>query len=95
MLYDFHKSQNDRKPGSIHATYMLYGSEKSEEPSSQMQPDGDVEMSSSPPEIESTAEQVPTMVMSLVNEGQLEGDALSFCMATISTNKSQRCSVTV
>ena len=74
MLYDFYKSQNDRKPGSIHATYVVYGSVKSEEPSSQVQPDGDVEMSSSLPEIESSAEQVPTMVMSLVNEDRLKGD---------------------
>ncbi|KAI0398873.1 hypothetical protein F4802DRAFT_591681 [Xylaria palmicola] len=43
MLYDFHKWQNDKRPGSLHATYIVYGT-RSSRPA---QHDGDVEMASS------------------------------------------------
>ncbi len=70
MLFEFHKSQNARKLGSIHATYLIYGT-KSAELGLQSQADGDVEMSSSMPE--SVPEQVPILTLSLVEEGQLKG----------------------
>ncbi|RKU47206.1 hypothetical protein DL546_008175 [Coniochaeta pulveracea] len=50
MLYDFHKWQNEKRPGSIHAIYLIYGTKKEEQDHGS--PDGDVEMSSSPPEPE-------------------------------------------
>ncbi len=78
MLYEFHKSQNARKPGSLHATYVVYGT-KQDSPLSQTAAKGDedVEMSSSMPEIESIPEHVPTATLSLVPEAQLKGMAAS------------------
>lgn len=74
MLYDFHKSQNARKPNSVHATYLVYGTKRAEEPNQPVQGDGDVEMTSSIPEVESIPEQVPTFTLSLVTEKKLQGD---------------------
>lgn len=71
MLFEFHKSQNARKLGSVHATYLVYGTKSTEEPGLQVQADGDVEMSSSMPE--SVPEQIPILTLSLVEEGQLKG----------------------
>ncbi|KAK0627723.1 DNA polymerase subunit Cdc27 [Immersiella caudata] len=51
MLYDFHKSQNDRRPGAIHATYLVYGSKDGISRSSYGS-DGDIEMASSPPDVD-------------------------------------------
>ncbi|RYP51689.1 hypothetical protein DL769_010778 [Monosporascus sp. CRB-8-3] len=42
MLYEFHKWQNDKKPGSLHATYLVYGTLRKVD-----QRDGDVEMTDS------------------------------------------------
>ncbi len=72
MLYEFHRAQNATKPGSIHATYLVYGT-KTADSSSGVQEDGDVEMGSSMPEAESLSEEVPTMTLSLLQEKQLEG----------------------
>jgi DNA polymerase delta subunit 3 len=73
MLFDFHKWQNEKQPGTIHATYLLYGVKKQEITNSQAQQDGDVEMSGSLHETESNPETVPTFVMSLVKEEDLKG----------------------
>lgn len=67
MLYDFHKWQNDKKPGSVYATYLIYGAKKA------IETDGDVEMSSSMPEMDSFSEQLPTNTLTLVTEEKLEG----------------------
>ena len=72
MLYDFYKSQNDRKPGTIHATYMVYGVAKS----TAQQQDGDVEMTDSQPSEDGHgpySDQVLTQTLSLVKEEQLQG----------------------
>ena len=72
MLWDFYKSQNDRKPGSIHATYLVYGTAKK---ASQHQ-DGDVEMTDSQPSEDdhgSLSDEVTTQTLSLVKEEQLQG----------------------
>jgi DNA polymerase delta subunit 3 len=75
MLYEFHRSQNAKSPGVVHATYLVYGTKKATDgPStSHNGTDGDIEMASSPPEAESLAEVVPTFTMSLVPEEQLKG----------------------
>ena len=73
MLYDFHKSQNDRKPGSIHATYLVYGTAKK---ATGQQHDGDVEMTDSQPSEDGHgpfSDEVPTQTLSLVKEEQLQG----------------------
>ena len=81
MLYDFHKSQNDKRPGAIHATYLLYGTAPLEKGKSQSEAraggDGDVEMTSSLPEAEEVAETVPTFTLSLVREEKLKGNDFS------------------
>ncbi|AEO55164.1 hypothetical protein MYCTH_2298705 [Thermothelomyces thermophilus ATCC 42464] len=73
MLYEFHRNQNAKRPGAVHATYLIYGTKRAPDkaPASQHGNDGDVEMASSAPEIESFAEVVPTLTLSLVPEGQL------------------------
>jgi len=73
MLYDFHKSQNDRRPGAVHATYLLYGSKKPAV--SENGNDGDIEMTSSFPDTESITETAPTFSLSLIPENRLIGRA--------------------
>ncbi|KAI0889525.1 DNA polymerase subunit Cdc27 [Annulohypoxylon maeteangense] len=72
MLYEFHKWQNDKRPGSLHATYLVYGSKKLEKAEEQ---DGDVKMTDSQnsevphvPFLDDT----PTYTLSLVKEEQLQ-----------------------
>lgn len=78
MLYDFHKSQNDRRPGAIHATYLVYGTKRVVEATNgHAHEDGDVEMTSSMPETESVAEEVTTHTLTLVSEEQLQGSLFS------------------
>lgn len=71
MLYDFHKRQNDKKPNTVHATYIIYGSR-----SPPVQQDEDVEMTDSQ-ESEAVdapySDLVPTFTLSLVREEQLQG----------------------
>ncbi|KAL8382636.1 hypothetical protein RB595_006426 [Gaeumannomyces hyphopodioides] len=69
MLYEFHKSQNDRKSGSVHATYLMYGVKRAAEQSTQAG-DGDVEMAEEP------SEHVPTYTLSIAKE-----EDLSDCLA--------------
>ncbi|KAK3380124.1 DNA polymerase subunit Cdc27 [Lasiosphaeria ovina] len=78
MLYDFHKTQNEKRPGVVHATYLVYGIKASTGAVSRSQngADGDVEMASSMPDAESLAEVVPTFTLSLIPEEQLK-DALA------------------
>ncbi|KAI0466008.1 DNA polymerase subunit Cdc27 [Xylaria cf. heliscus] len=71
MLYDFHKWQNDKHPGTLHATYIVYGTK-----SRPAQADGDVEMTDSQMSDHVDApfsELVPTYTLSLVGQEQLEG----------------------
>ncbi|KAL2137437.1 hypothetical protein VTI74DRAFT_58 [Chaetomium olivicolor] len=71
MLYEFHRSQNVKRPGAVHATYLVYGTKKAVGELSQNGSDGDVEMTSSAPEHDSFPEAVPTSTLSLVPEEQL------------------------
>jgi DNA polymerase delta subunit 3 len=75
MLYDFHKSQNGKRPESVHATYLVYGTKKDEKSSSQAQAsqDGDVDMMSSAPEPEEDEDVVPIQTLSLIPEAELRG----------------------
>ena len=53
MLYEFHRKQNAKKPGSVHATYLLTGTRRVETPAPQTNgganQDEDTPMQSSPP----------------------------------------------
>ncbi|KUI55114.1 DNA polymerase delta subunit 3 [Cytospora mali] len=72
MLYDFHAWQNNKRSGAVHATYMVYGIKKAAQTNGHSQHDGDVEMTSSPPEVGEAAEEVPVMTLSLVAEENLK-----------------------
>lgn len=85
MLYDFHRQQNAKKPGTIHATYLISGTKQiaTEASNANVQQDGeDTPMQSSPfmssslhqPE-ESTAES-GVLSITLVKEENLEGSTL-------------------
>ena len=84
MLYDFHHTQNGRKPGSVHATYLLTGSASPKSiPAEEKHQDGeDAYMQSSPfmssslPQEESIHEAPPVKVITLAREEDLEGMAL-------------------
>jgi DNA polymerase delta subunit 3 len=82
MLFEFHQKQNQRKPGSVYATYLLAGVRRPDPPNSNAMNgnDGtDVPMSDSPfpssavPVQEVTENRIPTTSILLVREGDLEG----------------------
>ncbi|KAI1801156.1 DNA polymerase subunit Cdc27 [Daldinia bambusicola] len=73
MLYEFHKLQNDKRPGSLHATYLLYGTKKARVKVEES--DGDVKMTDSQPSEEMHepfSDDVPTYTLSIVREEQLQ-----------------------
>lgn len=72
MLYDFHKWQNDKRPGALHATYIIYGTKNKP-----IRLDEDVEMTDSQASEGVDApfsDVVPTYTLSLVKQEQLEGE---------------------
>lgn len=73
MLYEFHAWQNGKRSGSVHATYMLYGIRKIAQTNGHSQQDGDVQMTSSPPDLESAVDDGPLITLSLVAEESLKG----------------------
>ena len=83
MLYEFHTHENKKKPGSVHATYLLYGTQSAISPPTNgtSQQDGeDISMTSSPfmssmPQDEDMIEEPPVKVMTIVREENLEGVA--------------------
>ncbi|WQF80497.1 Putative DNA polymerase delta subunit 3 [Colletotrichum destructivum] len=68
MLYEFHRSQNGMRPGTIHATYLIYGIQKAEK----VQEDGDIEMTSSPPDAVPLSDEVLTHSLTLVPGDRLK-----------------------
>ena len=79
MLYEFHRSQNAKRPGAVHATYLVYGTKRATSAPSESRngTDGDIEMSSSAMEVDSLTEVVPASILSLVPEEQLKGKYLA------------------
>lgn len=73
MLYDFHIWQNGKKSGTVHATYMIFGTKKTVHINGHSQQNEDVDMTSSPPEPAPQIEEVPLKTLSLVAEGNLGG----------------------
>lgn len=73
MLYEFHTAQNEKHPGTVHATYMVYGTKKVSHTNGHSSNDGDVEMTSSPPVPQLLAEDIPLTTLSLVAEENLSG----------------------
>ena len=82
MLYEFHAHENKKKPGSVYAAYLLYGTQnaKTSNTNGGIQQDGeDISMASSPflsssmPQDEEATEVPPVKVMTVVREENLEG----------------------
>lgn len=82
MLYEFHRQQNGKKPGTIHATYLISGTKRKEpEPiNGSAEQDGeDTHMQSSPhfsssmPQPEESLEESGVLSITLVREENLEG----------------------
>ncbi|KAI9789437.1 MAG: hypothetical protein M1835_001680 [Candelina submexicana] len=83
MLFDFHYQETSKKPGSVHATYLLSGLRQPPEPSPVNgihEKDGDDDlmqssplMSSSMPNQEEAEESIPIRSITLVKEEHLEG----------------------
>lgn len=83
MLYDFHQRQNAKKPGAIHATYLLSGTKRPEEPiplNGNAKKDGEDDymqsspfMSSSMPQLEEGTGESSVLSITLVREEDLEG----------------------
>ncbi|KAK0645581.1 DNA polymerase subunit Cdc27 [Cercophora newfieldiana] len=77
MLYDFHKSQNDRRPGAIHATYLVYGSKEGVSHSS-YGTDGDIKMASSPPDVDFVSDSAPSFSLALIPEERLKDELAQY-----------------
>jgi DNA polymerase delta subunit 3 len=84
MLFEFHQTQNAKKPNSIHATYLISGTKQSDEgtASTNGRIGEDVSMRSSPfmssmPEKEQDDEEQPVRktTLSLVREEELESES--------------------
>lgn len=83
MLYEFHRSQNARRPGCVHASYLLGGIRKPQTSFSTNGANGrdgeDVLMqnssflSSSMPEQEEEVEKIAVTTITLAREEDLEG----------------------
>ncbi|KAI1497878.1 DNA polymerase subunit Cdc27 [Biscogniauxia marginata] len=73
MLYEFHKWQNGKRPNSLHATYLIYGTRKQVDQQDGQQ-DDDVEMTNSQNTDElqvPLSDEVPIQTLSLIREEQL------------------------
>lgn len=83
MLYEFHRQQNAKKPGTIHATYLISGTKRKEESIAKiraLKKDGEDDyMQSSPfvgssmPQIDDSTGESGVLSITLVNEEDLEG----------------------
>ncbi|CAL3962730.1 unnamed protein product [Diplocarpon coronariae] len=82
MLFEFHRNQNAKKPGTIHATYLISGTKRKEDPfvtNGAPQKDGEDDymqsspfMSSSMPHPDSASGESGVLSITLVKEEQLE-----------------------
>jgi DNA polymerase delta subunit 3 len=89
MLYDFHQRQNAKKPGTIHATYLLSGTKRSEDPTplnGEAKKDGEDDymqsspfMSSSMPQSGEGTGENSVLSITLVREEDLEGKNSLLC----------------
>ena len=85
MLYDFHSQQNAKKPGAVHATYLVSGTKRKETPvvtNGGAKKDGEDDymqsspfMSSSMPQSEEDTGETSGLTISLVREEELDGNA--------------------
>jgi DNA polymerase delta subunit 3 len=83
MLYEFHRQQNGKKPGTVHATYLISGTKRNEEPlpsNGGVQKDGEDDYMQSSPFVNSSMPQLDegtgesgVLSITLVREENLEG----------------------
>lgn len=82
MLYEFHRTQNAKRPNSVHATYLVTGRKRPQTKRNGVHTRGgeDTLMESSPipsslpvSESEQEVEQIPTTSVTLVKEENFEG----------------------
>jgi DNA polymerase delta subunit 3 len=83
MLYEFHRLQNGKKPGSIHAIYLVAGTKQKSAPmiinGSATRDGADELMQSSPyrsspnPDTDDPLEDSPVLSVTLVREADLQG----------------------
>jgi DNA polymerase delta subunit 3 len=78
MLFEFHRQQNVRKPGSVHATYLVAGTKRKQASKSingNTAKDGEDEYMQSSPvtNLEEVPEDIPVLSITLVREENLEG----------------------
>lgn len=82
MLYEFHRTQNAKRPSSVHATYLVIGRKRRQTTHNgvHIKNEEDMPMESSPipsslpvSESEQEVEQIPTTSVTLVKEENLEG----------------------
>lgn len=95
MLYEFHRQQNGKKPGTIHATYLISGTKRNEPHAADdaAQRDGeDTHMQSSPPfmsssmpQPEESMEESGVLNITLVREESLEGSNYQLCTRRTTT----------
>lgn len=87
MLFDFHNQQNAKKPGTIHATYLVSGTKRREAPvatNGGPKQDGEDDymqsspfmMSSSMPQPEDDTSETSVLNIALVREEELEGNIM-------------------
>ena len=86
MLYEFHSQQNAKKPGTVHATYLVSGTQRKETPvvtNGGAKKDGEDDymqsspfMSSSMPQPEENTGETSVLSISLVREEELESNAV-------------------
>ena len=81
MLYEFHRLENGKKPGTVHATYLISGTKRVEEPEVATAPkkDGEDEYMQSSPLMNSSLSQAEegtgassTLTITLTREENLD-----------------------
>jgi DNA polymerase delta subunit 3 len=86
MLFEFHQQQNAKKPGTVHATYLISGTKPTEICATNgKQKDGEDEymqsspfMSSSVPQMSEETGETSVLSISLVREENLESRTTRF-----------------
>jgi DNA polymerase delta subunit 3 len=93
MLYEFHRHQNGKKPGTVHATYLLSGTKRQEEPvptNGEVEKDGEDDymqsspfMGSSMPQAIETTGESSVLSITLVKEEELDSKYTASTSRTI------------
>lgn len=90
MLFEFHQQQNAKKPGTVHATYLLSGTKSKEAATTESeQKDGEDDYMQSSPFVSSSAaqpteetEEPSVLSITLVKEEDLESMVAVLCCVT-------------